>query len=81
MLFRSKNYSGYQVLAQTAFAWKHGQEYTIAVTVNENKITAEIDGTVLEVIDEERPYLQGSIGVSMQNGSHDKYRTIKVKGF
>ena len=38
------------------------------------------DKEILKVTDEERPYLRGSVGVSMQNGSHDKYRRFVVKG-
>ena len=75
-----KNDYGYQVLAETKFEWKHGQEYTIAVTAAGNKISAEIEGVKIEAVDQERPYLKGSIGVSMLNGSHDKYRMIKIKG-
>ncbi len=75
-----KNDYGYQVLAETEFEWKHGQEYTIAVTAAGNKISAEIEGVKIEAVDQERPYLKGSIGVSMLNGSHDKYRMIKIKG-
>lgn len=75
-----KNDNGYRVLAETDFEWKHGQEYTVTVTAIGNKISAEIDRVTVSAVDEERPYLKGSIGVSMQNGTHDKYRMIKVKG-
>ena len=45
-----------------------------------NKILAEINGIpMLEAVDEERPYLKGSIGVSVRDGSHDKYRVIRVR--
>ena len=46
-----------------------------------NRITVAADGAkLLEVTDTKRPYLQGAIGVSVQKGSHDKYRKIVVKG-
>lgn len=74
-----KNDNGYQILEQTDFAWETGKEYVIALTVKENLIKMEINGNhILKAADEERPYLQGSIGGSMQNGSHDKYRRIRV---
>lgn len=75
-----KNDNGYQVLAETPFAWEHGREYTIVVTVRGNRIQAAIGDTVVCVTDAERPYLQGSVGVSMQHGSHDKYRRIRIQG-
>ncbi|HIU75023.1 MAG TPA: ADP-ribosylglycohydrolase family protein [Candidatus Pelethocola excrementipullorum] len=74
-----KNDNGYRVMAETDFPWKVGEEYAILVTVKGNKIEAEIDGGCrLNFTDEERPYLMGAIGVSMENGSHDKYRRIEV---
>lgn len=73
-----KNDNGYKVLAETAFEWKHGEEYTVKITAKGNLIRAEWEECSLEVHDEERPYLQGGIGVSMQKGTHDKCRKIKV---
>lgn len=73
-----KNDNGYSVLTETAFDWKLGEEYTVKVTAKGNCLKAEINGCVLEVCDHERPYLTGSVGVSMRSGSHDKYRRIKV---
>lgn len=73
-----KNDNGYSVLTETAFDWKAGQEYVVRATAKGNCLKAEIDGCVLEVCDNERPYLTGSVGVAIRNGSHDKYRRIKV---
>lgn len=73
-----KNDNGYSVLAQTPFAWEKGREYTIAVTVKGNEIRAVVEDVVLSAVDEVRPYLHGSIGVSLQNGSHDRYKRIRV---
>ncbi len=73
-----KNDNGYSVLAQTPFAWEKGREYTIAVIVKGNEIRAAVEDVVLSAVDEVRPYLHGSIGVSLQNGSHDRYRRIRV---
>lgn len=76
-----KNDNGYQVLADAPFAWEYGKEYTIAITVKGNQICAEIDGQqILTVEDTERPYLEGAIGISMEKGTHDRYRRIVVKG-
>lgn len=74
-----KNDNGYTVLAEKPFEWKAGKEYTVKITVQGNTLKAEIDGCVLEAIDEEHPYLRGSVGVSMIKGSHDKYRRIRIK--
>ena len=75
-----KNDNGYSVLTETAFDWKLGEEYMVKVTAKGNCLKAEINGCVLEVCDHGRPYLTGSVGVSMRSGSHDKYRKIKVGG-
>lgn len=73
-----KNDNGYRVLTEKQFDWKPGEEYTVKITVQGNIMKAEINGCVLEVRDEEHPYLRGSVGVSMKNGSHDKYRKIRI---
>ena len=76
-----KNDNGYRVLAEAPYAWENGTEYTIIVKAVGNTISVIMDDKeILKVTDEERPYLRGSVGVSMQNGSHDKYRRIVVKG-
>lgn len=73
-----KNDNGYRILAEMPFDWKKGEEYTVKITAQGNILKAEINGCVLEAWDEERPYLRGSVGVSMRKGSHDKYRKIKI---
>lgn len=73
-----KNDNGYRILAETPFDWGCGKEYCIDVQVIGNKISAEIEGCCLEAVDEEKPYLFGAVGVSMQNGTHDKYRKIVI---
>ena len=76
-----KNDNGYRVLAEAPYAWENRTEYTITVKAVGNTISVIMnDKEILKVTDEERPYLCGSVGVSMQNGSHDKYRRIVVKG-
>ena len=73
-----KNDNGYRILAEAPFDWSCGKEYCIDVQVIGNRISAEIEGCCLEAVDEERPYLFGAVGVSMQNGTHDKYRKIVI---
>ena len=73
-----KNDNGYRVLTEADFQWKAGTEYTVKITAKGNCLKAEIDGCMLEACDNERPYLKGSVGVSMQKGSHDRYRRIRI---
>lgn len=74
-----KNDNGYTVMKEIPFAWELNKEYTVKVTANGNCLNAEIDGTVLEVCDREHPYLQGAVGISVQNGTHDKCRRIRIE--
>lgn len=73
-----KNDNGYRIMQEIDYTWENGKEYTVTVTAEGNRITAQIDGHILTVTDEERPYLTGAVGVSMQNGSHDQYREIRI---
>ena len=75
-----KNDNGYTTLAQNDFAWSHHKACKISVTVKKNKIFVYADGhAVMEYMDDDYPYLMGSVGVSVKNGSHCKYRYITVK--
>lgn len=73
-----KNDNGYTVMTEVPFDWQLGREYVVKLTARGNCLTAEIDGCVLTARDEERPYLQGGVGVSMQHGTHDKCRYIRI---
>ncbi|WP_302416830.1 ADP-ribosylglycohydrolase family protein [Blautia marasmi] len=75
-----KNDNGYVILAEVPFEWSCGKEYCVDVQVSGNKIYAEIEDCCLEAVDEDKPYLSGAVGVSMQNGTHDKYRKIVITG-
>ncbi len=75
-----KNDHGYRIMQETEYCWLIGKEYKVMITVVGNRITAEIDGHILTVVDEERPFLTGAIGVSVQDGSHSKYREIRISG-
>lgn len=79
MLVLQKNENGYRTITSTAFDWDIGKEYCIGVEVSENIIRAEIDGVeILKYQDEEEPYLEGGIGISVQKGSHCKCRRIVI---
>ena len=73
-----KNQNGYRILKEMPFAWEAGQEYTVKITTCKTSLRAEIAGQVIEVQDLENPYLQGSVGMAVQKGSHCKYKYIKI---
>ncbi|SHO46070.1 ADP-ribosylglycohydrolase family protein [Anaerocolumna xylanovorans] len=74
-----KNENGYRILTETEFEWKQQEEYKIQVVVLGNRIEARInDKCILVAEDEDAPYLKGGIGVSVQNGSHTRYRRITI---
>lgn len=74
-----KNDNGYSVVAETEFSWETGKEYTIEVEAAGNRLSARVgDHTILTYTDEEHPYLTGSAGVSVRDGSHCEYSRIKV---
>jgi ADP-ribosylglycohydrolase len=75
-----KNENGYRKLHEENFLWKEGDYYTITVGVKGAHITVSINGKeLITYTDKERPYLYGSIGLSVRDGSHCAYRKIKVK--
>ena len=89
-----KNENGYRVLTDTAFDWKAGRDYEVSVCAQGARLHAEIkevpvgcrqtqqlqaDTAVLEYEDTDHPYLQGAVGVSVRNGSHAKYSSIRMR--
>lgn len=75
-----KNDNGYQVLAETEYVWEHGKEYHISVRAQGNHFQISVEGKVLfTVTDEEHPYLRGTVGMSVQNGSHSSYGRMEVR--
>lgn len=75
-----KNVNGYQVLKETEYSWAADTQYTITVTAVGNKITASVSGEcLLEFTDDDKPYLQGAIGLSAHEGSHSKISGIVVQ--
>ncbi|MDD3796348.1 MAG: ADP-ribosylglycohydrolase family protein, partial [Lachnospiraceae bacterium] len=74
-----KNENGYQVLAECSFQWTTGREYQIEAEVKGNWLRAKIDGQeILSCQDLENPYLEGSVGISTQKGSHCCCRRIAI---
>lgn len=73
-----KNAFGYKTLCEVDFPWDYGTEYDITVSVKGNCIEATVGNTTLSFVDDDDPYLVGMIGVAVENGSHAKYRQIKV---
>lgn len=74
-----KNHNGYKAVVWKPFDWEYGREYTVGIRVKGNAITAEVDGTAITWMDEEKPYLQGGIGLSVRDGSHMSCGKIRVK--
>lgn len=74
-----KNVNGYQILEETGLDWSLQKEYKIEVGLCKNRIKVSIDDTaVFDFTDTHEPYLEGSVGISVQNGSHCKYRRIEI---
>jgi ADP-ribosylglycohydrolase len=74
-----KNENGYHILAETAFPWQSGREYTITITAEGSRFTVSVDGKqYLSFNDTDNPYLAGSVGFSVRNGSHCAYRLIRI---
>lgn len=75
-----KNDNGYRVLAKIHYAWKAGEEYRIRVRAAGNTIEAFLNEEAgIKAVDEEAPYLMGSIGMSVREGSHTSYRCIQIR--
>lgn len=74
-----KNDNGYKVLAETDFVWSPEKEYAVSVQVKGNSIQAQVDQVKLSYQDTDRPYLYGSVGVSVRKGSHIACRSIEIQ--
>ena len=48
------------------------------VTAKGNQIRAEIDGCRLEATDTGSAYLQGAVGIALQDGSHCSLSRIRI---
>ena len=76
-----KNENGYRILSQCDFAWEKEKEYHLCVSVEGSRLILWVDDQkLLEVTDVERPYLEGAVGISVQNGSHCSCSKMAVHG-
>jgi hypothetical protein len=74
-----KNENGYRVLEKKDFQWEAGKSYTVKVCVSGSTIKASVNKEeLINYNDRESPYLYGSIGFSVRNGSHCAYKKIRV---
>lgn len=74
-----KNENGYRMLNEISFNWEYGKEYQILVETNGNEIHVSIDGDkIFHYTDDEMPYMEGSVGISVRNGSRIKCRRIII---
>lgn len=74
-----KNKNGWETLNVIDFPWKQGEEYKIQVIVKGNEIEAVFnDQQKIGYIDEDDPYLEGAIGLTVENGSHVSCKTIVI---
>ena len=73
-----KNDGGWRRLAEISFDWQTGQSYDITVTVAANRISARVGDLDLSVLDEEKPWLHGAIGLQVLDGSHCSMSRIKI---
>lgn len=77
VLMKNKR-DGMEKLAAVPFTVINGKEYQISMTVIGNCIKAELEGTVLEVMDRKNPYVTGSVGLAVRNGSHISCSSIRI---
>lgn len=70
----------YTTVAETDFGWEFGETYIIKATAVGNCIEIFVNGEKkLHWVDEENPYLNGSVGVSTMDLGHCAWNYIKVK--
>ena len=74
-----KNENGYRILQKTEFAWKTGKYYTITINLKGPDIRILVNKKeLIHYTDKNSPYLYGSIGFSVKNGSHCACRKVRV---
>lgn len=79
-LVLEKNYYGYSTLCGTEYEIEAGGEYRVEVSVSGSRLSVSVDGEkLLEYLDQERPLLTGSVGVSVRSGSRCLYRDLAVE--
>lgn len=70
--------NGMEKLAAVSFDMTSTKEYEIKVTAAGNRIRAELEENVLDITDERNPYLTGSVGLAVRNGSHISCSRIRI---
>ncbi len=74
-----KNENGYNLLCEADYPWEPNREYTLKVELLGANIKVKDSGRIIfDYTDQEKPYLTGQIGVSVQNGSHCHYKDFRV---
>lgn len=75
-----KNVNGYVTLAQVPFKLQMGETISLKVGLRGNHMTVSCSGTVLAYTDEDRPYLNGCVGMAVRNHSIAIVDKIRIKG-
>ena len=76
-----KNENGYRSLCEVDYIWEHGGCYRLTVRANGNELAVMDNGReLIRYTDTDRPYLNGSVGVSLRDGSRCQYADFAVKG-
>lgn len=74
-----KNENGYRVLQAVPFDWEAGKTYRLEVSLKGKEIALSCGGReLIRLEDGERPYLRGSIGLSVHQGSRCSYGNLRV---
>jgi ADP-ribosylglycohydrolase len=75
-----KNAGGtYKVLSETSFIWQPEKEYRVCIRAEEKRIMAFVEDTEIPAVeDHEMPYLLGSTGLSVRDGSHLSCRKMII---
>lgn len=75
----SRSQIGYVPLAETDFPWEIGTDYHLSITAKGNHFTIMLNGReIFEVTDSEHPYLNGGIGLCVEDGGHMSCGSIEV---
>ncbi len=74
-----RNAHGYRELATCPFDWELGKSYHWTIRAVGNKLTAKCGETTLTFEDDEA-YFNGSVGVSVRDGSHIRVSKIAIRG-
>lgn len=75
-----KKEGAFRQLAQTDYPWAHQASYALEIVCVGADITVRSQGqTLLTIRDDESPYLSGSIGLGVRQGSHCACSKIEVR--